>query len=272
MQKGNYKQALTCTACIIFAIILVSSSILYIMHISIISNTLLNNAAFAQSSSLSSSSVAGINNNIPSAKSVFDTGRISLPSSVKGFIISLPDETHELDTANRTISHQNAHYLPSNLVIPSGTAVAFVHGDPNHIHVESVTDTSTGKVFWQTTRIRHPGASDIKIFDTPGSYSISDIKYPSMKGTITVEGSTGKSSTAGNLVVGGFFCPTPSLTKYKTDFTTAGFQVLSTYDFLSKTKQHDISGPTTLLIYSTTMPMQDALTKFVPLLGSLPYL
>jgi plastocyanin len=278
MQKGNYKQYKLMPVCIIFATILILSSILSIVHISIsiISNTLLNNAAFAQSSSLPSSSIARINN-IPSAKSVFDTGTVSLPSSVKGFIISLPDETHEFDTANRTMSHQNAHYLPSNLVIPSGTAIAFVHGDPNHIHVESVTDTSTGKVFWQTTRIRHPGASDIKIFDTPGSYSISDIKYPSMKGTITVESNNAKkSSTAdnnsNNLVVGGFFCPTPSLAKYKTDFTTAGFQVLSTYNFLSKTKQHDISGPTTLLIYSTTMPMQDALTKLVPLLGSLPYL
>ena len=236
------------------------------------------NKVFAQTTPSSSSSLSSSgeknSNGIPSAKSVFDTGTMSLPSSVKGFIISLPDETHELDTANRTISHQNAHYLPSNLVVPSGTAIAFVHGDPNHIHVESVTDTATGKVFWQTIPVKHPGASDIKVFDTPGSYSISDIKYPSMKGTITVEGNAKKSTTAGNknLVVGAFFCPTPSLAKYKTDFTTAGFQVLSTYDFISKTKQHDISGPTTLLIYSTTMPMQDALTKFVPLLGSLPYL
>jgi plastocyanin len=284
MREGKYKGIFAyITPCILVTIIFVLSSILSIMHFSIISNTLLNNAAFAQSSSLSSSSVAGINNkNIPSAKSVFDTGTVSLPSSVKGFIISLPDETHESDSSNRTISHQNAHYLPSNLVIPStGAAVAFVHGDPNHIHVESVTDTGTGKVFWQTIPVKHPGASDIKIFDTPGSYSISDIKYPSMKGTITVESNAKKSSSTttdnnnnnnNNLVVGGFFTPTSSLTKYKTDFTTAGFQVLSTYNFLSKTKQHDISGPTTLLIYSTTMPMQDALTKLVPLLGSLPYL
>jgi plastocyanin len=284
MQKGNYKQALAYTSCI-FAILVLST--LSITHISsIISNTLTLNKVFAQtslSSSSSSISSSGEKNSkgIPSAKSVFDTGTVSLPSSVKGFIISLPDETHEFDSSNRTISHQNAHYLPSNLVIPSaGVAVAFVHGDPNHIHVESVTDTSsTGKVFWQTIPVKHPGASDIKIFDTPGSYSISDIKYPSMKGTITVEGNAKKSSSTTadnnnneNLVVGGFFTPTSSLTKYKTDFTTAGFQVLSTYNFLSKTKQHDISGPTTLLIYSTTMPMQDALTKLVPLLGSLPYL
>jgi plastocyanin len=293
MQNGNCKQALAYTSCI-FAILILST--LSIIHISsIISNSLTLNKVFAQtslsssssSSSLSSSSEKNSNGIIPSAKSVFDTGTVSLPSSVKGFIISLPDETHEFDSSNRTISHQNAHYLPSNLVIPStGTAVAFVHGDPNHIHVESVTDTSTGKVFWQTIPVKHPGASDIKTFDTPGSYSISDIKYPSMKGTITVESNAKKSSSSTtaaadnnnnnnnnkNLVVGGFFCPTPSLTKYKTDFTTAGFQVLSTYNFLSKTKQHDISGPTTLLIYSTTMPMQDALTKLVPLLGSLPYL
>jgi len=91
------------------------------------------------------------------------------------------------------MSHQNAHYLPGNVVIPSGTAIAFVHDDPNHIHVESVTDTSTGKVVWQTIPVKHSGASDIKIPDTPGTYSISDIKYPSMKGNITVESNTAKS-------------------------------------------------------------------------------
>jgi len=42
--------------------------------------------------------------------------------------------------------------------------------------------------------------------------------------------------------------------------------------FLSKTKQKDISGPSTLLIYSTTLPMQEALTKLKPMLASLPYL
>ncbi|MGA9171947.1 MAG: hypothetical protein WBZ20_17550, partial [Nitrososphaeraceae archaeon] len=121
MREENYKQALTCTACIIFTITVVLST-LFIIPINIISDTLvLNNAVFAQMSSpssLSPSSTTGDennnnnnnNNSIPSARSVFDTGTISLPSSAKGFIISLPDETHELDTANRTVSHQNAHY------------------------------------------------------------------------------------------------------------------------------------------------------------------
>jgi plastocyanin len=208
---------------------------------------------------------------IPSAKSVFETGTMILPPSVKGFIISLPDETHELDTANKTISHKNAHYLPSDLIIPNGTAVAFVHGDPNHIHVEVVRDNSTsGNLVWQTIPVKHPGSSDIKVLPTSGFYSISDPKYPSMKGTITVQKENVHSGA--NLVVGGFFCPTPSLAKYKSEFAANGFQILSQFSFLSITRQADIAGPTTLLIYSATMPMQDALTKLLPMLGSLPYL
>jgi plastocyanin len=207
---------------------------------------------------------------IPSAKSVFETGTMLLPSSIKGFIISLPDETHEPDTANKTISHKNAHYLPTNLIIPNGTAIAYVHGDPNHIHVEIVKDNSSnGNIVWQTIPVKHPGSSDIRVLPAPGFYAVSDPKYPSMKGSITVQKNV---QSNGNLLVGGFFCPTPSLAKYKSEFAANGFQTLSQFSFLSIGRQADIAGPTTLLIYSTTMPMQDALTRLLPMLGSLPYL
>ena len=208
------------------------------------------------------------NNNIPTAKFVFDTGTISLPTSVSGFIIDIPDEAHHPLSDNKTMSLKNAHYIPSNLVISSGTAIAFVHGDPNHVHSEIVKDTSTGNVVWQTVPVKHPGGSDTKIL-SPGSYTISDQKYsPPMSGNITVQG---KTHSNGNLVVGCLFVPTPSLTKYKTDFASAGFQILSEYNFLSKVKQKDIAGRTTLIIYSTTMPIQNAITNLKPIISSLPY-
>jgi hypothetical protein len=86
------------------------------------------NSTSSPSATNNNNSSGPVSLNIPTAKSVFETGTLSLPSSVKGFIISLPDETHELDTANKTISHKNAHYLPTNLIIPSGASIAFVHG------------------------------------------------------------------------------------------------------------------------------------------------
>ena len=90
-----------------------------------------------------------------------------------------------------------------------------------------------------------------------------------MKGTITVDSNV---KSNGNLVVGAIFAPTPSLEKYRSQFQSAGFQIASTFDFTSAvTKQPDISGPTTLIVYSTSQPLDDAKTNLLPILKSLPY-
>ncbi len=238
--------------------------LLFLTSSLLVSTSQLSHMALAVSELSADNSIAPTNTsgNIPNAKSVYETGTMSLPSSVSGFIIDIPDEAHHLITDNKTITH----YIPSNLIIPSGTAIAFVHGDPNHIHSEIIKD-SAGNVAWQTIAVSHPGGSDAKVL-SPGSYNISDAKYAPMEGTITVQDNK---QSNGNLVVGGFFCPTGSLDKYKSDFAAAGFQVLSEYNFLSKVTQKDIAGPTTLLIYSTNTPIPDAITNLKPIIASLPY-
>ena len=227
------------------------------------------------SNSFANVNAQGVNTNspnnsgggIPSAQSVYETGTMALPSTVSGAIISIPDEGHHPLADQETISLKNPSYVPSNLIVPSGASIAFVHGDPQHIHVGTVTDASSGTVAWETTAVKHPGGSDVKVLPA-GKYSVTDGKYPDMKGTITVSSNV---KSAGNLVVGGIFVPTPSLEKIKSDFANAGFNVLSSYDFVSKTVQKDISGPNSLVIYSTTTPIDQAMPKLFPILGSLPY-
>jgi hypothetical protein len=249
----------------IYMFIAVISSLTIILFAS----SLANNLAYSQIADNSNTNVARTLTSVavPDAKSVFNTGMLSLPSTVKGFIVYIPDEAHHPPSDNKTISPNNANYIPTNLAIPRGTSIAFVHGDPNHIHVEILKNNKTGQVVWQTTPVTHPGASDVKVLD-PGSYSVSDKKYTNMKGTLTVDSNI---QSNGDLTLGGIFVPTPSLSEYKADFASAGFQVLSTFDFLSKTVQKDISGPTTLMIYSTHLPVQDAIAKLKPLIVSLPY-
>lgn len=150
----------------------------------------------------------GPNNNnngggIPSAQSVYETGTMTLPSTVSGAIISIPDEGHHPLVDQKTISLKNPSYVPSNLVVPSGASIAYVHGDPGHVHVGTVTDSSSGTVAWQTTPVEHPGGSDAKVLPA-GKYDVKDEKYPDMKGTITVSNNV---KSAGNLVVGGLFVP-----------------------------------------------------------------
>jgi hypothetical protein len=167
----------------------------------------------------------GKNSDILNAKSVFDTGRMMLLSSVSGFIIYIPDEAHHPLVDNKTISLKNANYVPNNLLIPKWTSIAFVHGDPQHIYVEILKD-STGKAAWQTVAINHPGGSDVKVL-SPGSDNVSDQKFALMNGNVTVEKNV---PTDGSLVVGGSFAPTP-LQKYTSDVNISGFQVLSEYNF-----------------------------------------
>ena len=121
-------------------------------------------------------------NNLPTAQSVFDTGTMSMPSSssVRGFLIYIPDEAHHLPSDDKTISPQNANYIPTHLTVPKKIAIAFVHGDPNHVHTELVKDNNTNQVVWQTTPVTIPGGSDTKGVCS-GTYSISDSKYDPMR-------------------------------------------------------------------------------------------
>ena len=205
---------------------------------------------------------------IPTAQSVYDTGVMSLPSSVKGVIVFIPDEAHHPASDDKTISPKNPNYLPTTLQIPEGTEVAFVHDDPSHVHVGIIKDKDRNAA-WTTTPVEYPDGSDIKSLPLTGSpYSISDKQFsPPMEGKIVV---TPEKST-GTLIVGGFLCPTAQLSDCKSQFSKAGFDILSEHNFDTKSVQKDISGPNTMLIYSTTTPIKDALNSLGPIIKSLPY-
>jgi hypothetical protein len=205
---------------------------------------------------------------IPTAQSVYDTGVMTLPVLVKAAIIFLPDEAHHPPADDKTISPKNPNYLPGTLVVPEGTEVAFAHDDPNHIHVGIVKDKS-GNVAWTTIPAKFPGSSDSKVLDMSGSpYTVSDKQFsPPMEGKIVVK----PQKSTGDLTVGGFFCPTKQLSNCKSQFSKAGFQILSEYDFVTKSVQQDITGPNTLLIYSTPLALKDAISSLTPIIKSLPY-
>ena len=79
---------------------------------------------------------------------------MSLPSSVKGVIIFIPDEAHHPASDDKTISPKNPNYLPTTLEVPEGTEVAFVHDDPSHIHVGIIKDKDgNGSMDYDSRRI-----------------------------------------------------------------------------------------------------------------------
>ena len=229
-------------------------------------NNTVSNTTINQTNAVSN--ITSSSDSIPTAQSVYETGVMELPMSVKAAILFIPDEAHHPPADDKTISPKNPNYLPGTLVVPEGTEIAFAHDDPNHIHVGIVKDKS-GNIAWTTIPAKFPGGSDSKILDISGSpYIISDKQFsPPMEGKIVVS----PQKSTGDLTVGGFFCPTKQLSNCKSQFSKAGFQILSEYNFVTKSVQKDITGPNTLLIYSTPLALKDAISSLTPIIKSLPY-
>jgi hypothetical protein len=152
-----------------------------IIGITILSNQL-SQAQFDASSNGTAATEVSSETNINSdltaisdTRSVYETGTMSLPTTtVKSFIIVIPDEAHHPREDDKMMSPKNPNFLPTTLEAMDGTEVSFVHGDPSHTNVEIVRDRD-GSVAWETIPVEHPGGSDTKALRSSGSpYSISD--------------------------------------------------------------------------------------------------
>jgi len=224
------------------------------------------------------------NTAIPNAQSVYVSQSMTLPTSVGTFVWYIVNEAHENSDNERFkyLSNSNPIYLPTNLVIAQGTAISFLDADAPwdspHPHTVNIVDSS-GKVVYSTGRMDYTNSSAPKVLAS-GKYTVIDTKYAWMKANLTV--TTVKSN--GNIILGGFYTPTVQVANnkdndggvhlgwlgyYTNDFPKNGFSILSKYNFHyaackycpggywpdQKTADH------TLIIYSTSQPLSQALSK-----------
>lgn len=223
---------------------------------------------------------------IPTAEVVHSTESMKVPPSVGTFVTLIPNEAHEnwSDEKHKLITDKNSYYVPTNLIIPNGTAIAFLHADapwdtPNP-HTIEIQD-STGNALYSTGQLDYSSSSEPIILPSPGTYDVIDKSYDTKEAKITV---LDNETSNGNLILGGFYTPTNqventqdndgvshqgSLQYYKEAFNNDGFDILSEHNFTYATCDYcpgeywpdNKSGEHTLLIYSTQQPLLDALDK-----------
>ena len=71
-----------------------------------------------------------VNTSIPNAESVYISESMKIPPSVGTFVILIPNEAHEnwSDEKHKLITDKNST-IPTNLIVPSGTSIVFLHAD-----------------------------------------------------------------------------------------------------------------------------------------------
>jgi hypothetical protein len=230
---------------------------------------------------------SGNNTTIPSSQSVYKSQSMTLPTSVGTFVWYIVNEAHENSATERHkyLSNSNPIYLPTNLVIAQGTAISFLDADAPwdspHPHTINIIDNS-GKVVYSTGRMDYTNSSAPKVL-LSGKYKVMDTKYTWMKGNLTVTAQN-RNNNGSNLVVGGFYTPTSQVANnkdndggvhpgwlgyYRAEFPKNGFKILSQYNFHYATCRYcpggywpdQKTGDHTLIIYSTSQPVLDALSK-----------
>ena len=103
--------------------------------------------------------------------------------SVGTFVILIPNEAHEnwSDEQHKLITDRNSYYVPTNLIIPNGTAIVFLHADaPHTIEVQD----STGNNVYSTGQLDYTLSSEPVVLPSPGTYNIVDKAYDTKEAMI----------------------------------------------------------------------------------------
>lgn len=238
------------------------------------------------STDMSSNDTTSTSEGIPDAESVYTSESLKVPQSVGTFVMLIPNESHEnwSDERHKLITDKNAYFVPTNLIVPNGTSIVFLHADapwdtPNP-HTTEIQD-STGNAVYSTGQLDYTQSSEPVALPSPGTYDIVDLSYDMKEAKITV---LDNETSDGNLVLGGFYTPTNqventmdndgvshpgSLQYYRDAFAREGFDILSEYNFVYATCDYcdgeywpdNKSGEHTLFIYSTEQPLSEALPK-----------
>src|SRR5919107_706634 len=234
---------------------------------------------------------------IPNAESVFKSQSMKFTSSLAAhaiIMVLIPNEAHESlkDESHKLITDHNPYFIPTNLVIPQGTAISFINADapwntPNP-HTIYIKDSSSGGTVYSTDVLQYTNSSEPKVLDV-GKYTMIDSENEFMKGTITVTTaqkpiSSSSSNSGSSLILGGFYTPTNQvenkedndgvfhpgwLNYYREEFPKNGFNILSEYNFNYAICDYcpggywpnNKSGDHTLIIYTTDQPFSVAVDR-----------
>jgi hypothetical protein len=110
-------------------------------------------ATYCSASLVFATPTSNIPNFIPSAEVAHSSETLKVPPFIGTFVILIPNEAHEnwSDEKHKLITDKNSYYVPTNLVVPNGTAIVFLYADapwdtPNP-HTIEIQDTNGNAVY-----------------------------------------------------------------------------------------------------------------------------
>jgi hypothetical protein len=214
---------------------------------------------------------------------IFNDKILTVPNTVKNFIILIPNEAHESPLLPKEQRLINQPYVPQNLVVGPQTNIIWFSGDVGHTRKVTLTDDNSKEIFDSTLKFN--SASEPLSINQIGKFTYHEEHANSqdpdfvMEGTIIIGNSVSPSNISNNVnntqpnidTMAVLMVPTEDIREHSEIIGDNNINILDQYSFKDLRETGSGGKNQTLLVLGTDNPPDETIAVLKKITSTLPY-
>jgi hypothetical protein len=214
---------------------------------------------------------------------IFNDKILTVPNTVKNFIILIPNEAHESPLLPEEQRLINQPYVPQNLVVGPQTNIIWFSGDVGHTRKVTLTDDNSKEIFDSTLKFN--SASEPLSLNHIGKFTYHEEHANSqdpdfvMEGTITVASADSPSNISKNVnetqsnidTMAVLMVPTEDIREHSEIIGDNNINILDQYSFKDLRETGSGGKNQTLLVLGSNNPPRETISVLKKITSTLPY-
>lgn len=217
------------------------------------------------------------------ATDIFNDKILTVPDTVKNFIVLIPNEAHESPLLPEEQRLINQPYVPQNLVVGPQTNIIWFSGDVGHTRKVTLTDDNSKEIFDSTLKFN--SASEPLSINQSGQFTYQEEDANSqdpdfvMEGTITIASADSPSNISNNVndtqpnidTMAVLMVPTEDIKKHSEIIGENNVNILDQYSFKDLRETGSGGENQTLLVLGSNEPPDETIAVLKKITSTLPY-
>ncbi len=217
------------------------------------------------------------------ATDIFSDKILTVPNTVKNFIVLIPNEAHESPLLPEEQRLINQPYVPQNLVVGPQTNIIWFSGDVGHTRKVTLTDDNSKEIFDSTLKFN--SASEPLSINQSGKFTYYEEHANSqdpdfvMEGTITIGNSVSPSNISDNVndtqpnidTMAILMVPTEDIKEHSEIIDENNVNILDQYSFIDLRETGGGGKNQTLLVLGSNNPLDETIPVLKKITSTLPY-
>ena len=217
------------------------------------------------------------------ATDIFNDKILTIPNTVKNFIVLIPNEAHESPLLPEEQRLINQPYVPQNIVMGPQTNIIWFSGDVGHTRKVTLTDDNSKEIF--DSILKFNSASKPLSINQSGKFTYHEEHANSqdpdfaMEGTITIASSDSASNSSNNVndtqpnidTMAVLMVPTEDIREHSEIIDKNNINILDQYSFKDLRETGSGGKNQTLLVLGSNNPPDETIAVLKKITSTLPY-